>query len=119
MPIDGRNTEVLSPFQPVKGARVVSGYELGVALILLLFGAAPIIAGWVFLWHSKSGVSDWIVVNVVGIFAFAVVETFAVILLWGFGRVSLPESFARWLGGATIGEVATMLILLIEHFFPR
>jgi hypothetical protein len=60
---------------------------------------------------------NFIALTFLGTYVFAVIETFAVILLWGLGRLSLPSTFVPWLGGATIGEIAGLLLLVVKKVF--
>jgi hypothetical protein len=55
---------------------------------------------------------------VLRLFGFSVVATFALIVFWGMGYLHYPESFLKWLGVATIGEVATVLGLVVKYLFP-
>jgi hypothetical protein len=108
--------DVEAPAEPIKNA-TVRGERAG-ALALLAFGAVPIVIGWIMLWISPEiTLERFIAFSVIGIFAFAVIETFSVILLWGLGRLELPASFVNWLGAATIGEVAGMLYIIIRAVF--
>jgi hypothetical protein len=48
---------------------------------------------------------------------YSIAGTFLVILLNGFGLwgFHLTESFLNWLGGATIGQVAALLAMIIRQ----
>jgi hypothetical protein len=54
------------------------------------------------------------------LFCFAVVATFGIIIAQGLGGgvFKLESSFIAWLGGATIGEIAGMLYIVIKWLFP-
>ncbi|MFZ0814762.1 MAG: hypothetical protein WAM78_04545 [Candidatus Sulfotelmatobacter sp.] len=54
-----------------------------------------------------------------GLFAFSVVATFGIIFLYGSGYLKYPEWFLKWLGAATIGEIATFLGYIIKYLFPQ
>ena len=47
--------------------------------------------------------------------------TFVVFVLQGFSHATgfqLDRESLRWLGGATIGEIAGLLTITVSHFFP-
>ncbi len=113
------SSEILPLIQPIKKAKEVSNIELGGALVLLVFGMVPMVMGWVFLRGHSPDLRDWIATEIVGVFVFAVIETFAIILLWGFKRLDFSEGFARWLGGATVGEVITVAAWIVEQIFSK
>jgi hypothetical protein len=54
-----------------------------------------------------------------GLFAFSVVATFAIIILYGLGYLNLPGWLLKTLVAATIGEVATLLGYTIRYLFPQ
>ena len=100
----------------IKAVRVVTGYELGAGLGLL--GCALLIPILAALWWGRpSTFAEFTSVIFLGIYMFAVVATFAIIVLWGLGRLDIPESFMKWLGVATIGEVAGLLIYVVRQIF--
>lgn len=110
--------ETPKPIEVVKAARVVTGAEIWVGLILVLIGVIPL---FMLIWaeHGKASFhsDEFIVSTLTGTFIFAVFETFAIILLWGLGRLELPEKFVHWLGGATVGEIATLLTIIVKQVF--
>ncbi len=97
------NRESPEAIEPVKEAKVVSGIELSAAIALLLFGIIPFMLGFWFLRGRPFDLREFALVEVLGIFVFAVIETFAIIVLWGLGRLDLPEKFVHWLGLANGG----------------
>ncbi len=101
---------------PIKSARVVTGIETKLALGLIVFAAViPILAvAW---WGRPGTLADFLTLLFVGVYMFAVITTFAIILLWGLGRLDLPEKFMHWLGAATIGEVAGLLMFVVKKVF--
>lgn len=103
----------------VKAARVVTGAEIWVGLLLVLVGILPIFALIAVSVYEKFAPKDFMIYTLIGTFIFAVIETFAVILLWGLGRLELPEKFVHWLGGATIGEIATFLGVIVKSVFAK
>ncbi|MFL6310536.1 MAG: hypothetical protein ACJ71W_00390 [Terriglobales bacterium] len=110
----------VQPINVVKAARVVTGAEIWVALILVLIGVIPLFLLIWFLHNMTPFKADeFIVSTLTGTFIFAVFETFAIILLWGLGRLELPEKFVHWLGAATIGEIATLLTIIVKHVFSK
>jgi type IV secretory pathway TrbL component len=53
-------------------------------------------------------------------FGLSTLATFILMFCWGLGYLNrFPESFVRWLMGATIGELATFMGLIIKSFFPQ
>jgi hypothetical protein len=44
-------------------------------------------------------------------------STMLIFFLQGFGKFSLPESILKWLGGATVGEIAGLLAIAIRPLF--
>lgn len=86
----------------------------------LIFGTFAVLAAgsWVFL--SKNNISDpriFIAVGVTATFIFATLATFSLILGAATGHFTLDNTFMRWLGGATIGEIATMLSVILGWYF--
>jgi hypothetical protein len=57
----------------------------------------------------------------VSAYAFALVCTFIIILLNGFHAhgFSISEGFLKWLGGATVGEVGGLVVLLVKLVFKK
>ena len=54
-----------------------------------------------------------------GLFAFSVVATFGIIVFVGIGYLRYPDWFLKWLGAATIGEIATFLGFILKYLFPQ
>ncbi len=52
------------------------------------------------------------------LFAFAVICTYALIFLWGWKKISLPDAFVHWLGAATVGQTAGLLLIIVRNLFP-
>jgi hypothetical protein len=98
----------------IKAARVVTGYELGAGLGLLTVAVA--IPVCTVLWWGRPGTfTEFVSIIVLAIYMFTVIATFAIILLWGLGRLDLPHSFMKWLGGATVGEVVGLLFYVLKQ----
>jgi len=97
----------------IAAARTITGAETWLAIGLIVFAAAiPIVAiGW---WGRPNSLADFVTLILVGVYVFAVITTFAIILLWGLGRLDLPQKFMRWLGVATIGEVAGLVTFIVK-----
>lgn len=51
------------------------------------------------------------------LFACTVVATFVLIFLKGSGHIILSDGFMQWLGGATISEVAGMLLIIVRKLW--
>lgn len=104
------------PEEVFHASRVVTGPELGIGIGLLVFAA--IFPSAVILWWGRPGaLSDFVTLVILWIYMFAVISTFAIILLWGLGRLDLPAGFMKWLGGATVGEIAGLLLFALKHVF--
>ena len=108
--------EVVSTIGVIE-AKDVSSWEIAGAVARLLFGTVPLIVGWLFLRQRPFDLQDYMAVTLLGIYAFAVIVTFAIILLWGFKRLELETKFINWLGAATVGEVAGMLLFIVKKVF--
>lgn len=99
-------------FAPIKSVEKVSSPELGAALFLIVAGVAPL-AFLLYSYHSQ--LAETITATIIGTYTFAVFETFAIFLLWGFRRLSMPDKFVHWLGAATVGEVAGLVALILKY----
>lgn len=109
-------SEERSPLAVIKASRVVTGYELGAGLGLLVLAILiPVLAlGW---WGRPATFAEFTSMIFLGIYMFAVIATFAIIILWGLGRLDIPDSFMKWLGGATIGEIVGLLAYVLKQIF--
>ncbi len=116
MPV-AKKQETLETIEFVDHAQVVTGWELGVGLALVLLGFLPLLGIWFFLKGLQFDLKNVIALTLLGTYVFAVIETFAIIILWGLGRLYLPKTFVPWLGGATIGEIVTLLLIVVKSFF--
>ena len=112
-----KTTDALQRVEVVKDAVEVSGYELAAALLLIAFGAAPLAFSWWILLKRDFNLSEWVTLNVLGLYAFLVIETFSVFLLYGFRRLNLPESIVKWLGATAFGEVAGLAVYVVKQAF--
>jgi hypothetical protein len=61
----------------------------------------------------------YLALAILTLFAFSVVATFGVIVADGLGRLKLPPALLNWLGGATVGEIAGMLYIIIKSNFSN
>ncbi len=109
--------DVAKPLKVALAGGEVKGYELKSAVILILFGTVPLVVFWFHLWRNNSELREWVALNILGLYAFVVIETFSVILLWGFRRLSLPEKFVHWLGVTALGEVAGLAGYMVKKVF--
>ena len=102
----------------VTEAREVTPFDkCGIALVA--FGMSPLVVGWILLFRREFEMGEFIAINILGLFSLTVIETFSIILLWGLGRLELPQKIVHWLGMATVGEVAGMLLIIIKYVFPN
>jgi hypothetical protein len=104
----GKESEKLQPVNAIRAAGVVTKMELGAGLGLLVFAAAVPIAAMLW-WGRPTLFAEFTTMIFLGIYMYAVITTFAIIFLWGLGRLVIPDQFMRWLGIATIGEIAGLL----------
>lgn len=114
-----RDVDAIKPIEFVEDARVVTGAELFVGLGLVIFGLLPLLGIWIVLQKIPFQLDNFIALALVGTYIFAVIETFAIIILWGLGRLYLPPKFVPWLGGATIGEIAVLLTIVVKKLFLK
>ncbi len=106
-------TEQKVPDEIIKRARDVTGYELGAGLGLLAVAVLIPTFGMIW-WGRPTGFPEFTSMILLWIYMFAVIATFSIVILWGLGRLELPAKFMNWLGGATIGEVAGLVIIVVE-----
>lgn len=106
----------VQPIKVIKASRVITGYELAAGLGLLGFSLLiPILS---FLWWGRPATfAEFVSMIFLGIYMFAVIATFAIIILWGLGRLDIPDSFMKWLGMATIGEIVGLLAYVLKQVF--
>ena len=67
---------------------------------------------------SDTRLREKIVYTLLTLYAVAVVCTFALIFLLGFGTVDLPLELVHYLGVTTVAEVAGLLAIPIRNLFP-
>lgn len=97
--------------------RARTGAPLAIGIGLIIFGLLPLVAIWIVNRGMQFQLDNFVALTLLGTFVFVTVETFAIILLQGFHELELPEKFLHWLGGATIGEVATLLTIIVRAVF--
>lgn len=118
MPRKAAQTDKPPILEPVTDARPITGSERLATLALLAFGTLPFFVGWSYIYgHKEMTFEQLITLNVLAAFFFTVIETFSLILLRGFGRISVPDKFMHWLGGATVGQVGGMLLWIVKKLF--
>jgi hypothetical protein len=103
MTLTETETDSIEPGDVIRAAEVVTKMELGAGLGLLLFAAAVPIATMLW-WGRPAAFAEFATMIFLGIYMYTVITTFAIIFLWGLGRLVIPDQFMRWLGAATIGE---------------
>jgi hypothetical protein len=52
------------------------------------------------------------------VFSGSVAATYTLIFFWGFQKIKLPNGFVHWLGAATVGQTASLLVLIVKNLFP-
>ena len=97
----------------IKRVRVVSPYELGAGLGLLAVAVLVPTLGMIW-WGKPTGFPEFTSMILLWIYMFAVIATFSIVILWGLGRLELPAKFMNWLGGATIGEIAGLVVMVVR-----
>jgi hypothetical protein len=128
--------------EPVKGESISPSKLVGVTFFLVLVVIVPLVMlfayferlavvtifilvlflPFIILFYVGGKPADLqglVAIMILGIFSFAVMATFDVILFWGLGALSLPAAFVHWLGGATVGEIAGLLIIIVRRVFPK
>ena len=109
--------KIEEPIEFIEQAHVATGPELAVGLGLVLLGFLPFVGIWSVVQKLTFQLDNFVALALLGTYIFAVIETFAVIILWGLGRLYLPPKFVPWLGGATIGEIAVLLTIVVKKLF--
>jgi hypothetical protein len=101
----------------IQSAREIPG-ENWTAIGLLIFAAIVPVALTVWWAHrSPMELTDLITLIFMDLYIFAVISTFAIIVLWGLGRLTLPGKFMSWLGAATVGEIVGLLTYVVHFVF--
>lgn len=108
---------VPEPFSPFTGGRLISGPQVAVALFLVVVGVVPLFGILWFLRGLPFQLDTFVALTLLGTLVFAVIETFAIWILWGMKRLDLPPKSAHWLGIATVGEVGTLVAIIVERLF--
>jgi hypothetical protein len=88
--------------------------------VSLIFATFIVLCGFSWLFMSSHNISSpqiFVVLVLTDLFVFATICTFAIILLWGIGTLHLDTAFVKWLGAATIGEIAGMVAIAIKWLF--
>ena len=99
---------------------MVNGYKFRDVPLLVMLVVALIPSGGVMVFIGKNRISDaavFIALTIVCIFAFVTVCTMGLIVLNAASVIELDKDFMRWLGGATVGEVAGMLLIVVRYYF--
>ncbi len=112
-----KEIDKVEPIEFIEQTRVVTGAELLVGLGLVIFGLLPFLGIWIVVQKLTFQLESFIALALLGTYIFAVIETFAIIILWGLGRLYLPPKFVPWLGATTIGEVAVLLTIVVKKLF--
>lgn len=68
---------------------------------------------------SEIRIKERIVTFLLVFYGVAIVATFFLFYLRGFGLLSLSLTEMKWLGGAVIGELAGLFAIVIKSVFPR
>jgi hypothetical protein len=63
----------------------------------------------------RENVTNWLLT----LFCASTIATYVLIYFWGFRIISLPPGFVHWLGAATIGQTAGLLLIVVRSLFPK
>jgi len=92
-------------------------------IAMLLIGVVLMILaanGFVFIASNKiSDPKDFIAITLTSLFVLTTTSTLAIIILWGASLLKLDLGFVKWLGGATVAEVAGILTIIINYYFKK
>jgi hypothetical protein len=87
---------------------------IGVVLVILAAN------GFVFIaLNHISDPKDFIALTLTSLFVLTTTSTLAIIILWGAQLLKLDTAFVKWLGGATVAEVAGILTIIINYYFKK
>jgi hypothetical protein len=87
---------------------------IGVVLLILALN------GFVFISKNKiSDPKDFIAITLTSLFVLTTTSTLAIIILWGAKLLTLDTAFVKWLGGATVAEVAGILTIIVNYYFKK
>jgi TRAP-type C4-dicarboxylate transport system permease small subunit len=80
-------------------------------LIVTVFSA-------VFMMSNKiKDLRTWLALALTGTFIVLCIGTFSLIIANGGGTMTFQADFLKWLGGATIAEVAGIVLIVFRFFF--
>jgi len=88
-----------------------------VSLIIATF-AALCAFSWLFIGSNR--INDpkiFVVIVMTDLFVMATMCTFSIIILWGMKKLELDANFVKWLGAATVGEIAGMVTIAFKWLF--
>ena len=88
------------------------------ALAILSFGLLPFVAGYSFLWRRTFNLQEVEAITLFATFWFAVIETFAIIVLSGMRKLYYEQGFLKWMAGITVGELAGLVYYIVKSTFP-
>jgi hypothetical protein len=74
--------------------------------------------GFLFIfWNHITDPRVFIAITLMSLFVLTTTTTLAIIFLWGAGVLTFDKDFVHWLGGATVAEVAGILIIIVNFYF--
>jgi hypothetical protein len=72
----------------------------------------------VFMTSNKiSDLRTWLALALTATFIVCCIATLALVIGYGNGTMKFEESLLKWLGGATIAEVAGIVLIVFRFFF--
>jgi hypothetical protein len=95
----------------------IIGYIFMIAGVFASLGG-----GWSFIaFNKKSDPKEFIGITMVALFIFVTTSTMGLIVLATCNppQITLDASFLKWLGGATIAEVAGIVTLIVKAYFTK
>lgn len=67
---------------------------------------------------SDIGLREMLTIFLLALFGASTIATYVLIFFWGFKLIELPSPFVHWLGGATVGEISGLLVIIVKSIFP-
>lgn len=68
---------------------------------------------------SDIGLREIITYALLLLFVGAAAASYVLIFLVGSGKFKFPDAFLHWLGAATIGQTASLLLIIVKSLFPN
>lgn len=89
------------------------GYVIMAAAFVLPFCGVSFFMFWNHIGDPKVFVS----LAMICLFVFVTMSTIGLIVLGSAGELNISEDFLKWLAGATIAEVAGIVLIIVKAYF--